>query len=197
MKILAFVDLHSDVRELNKLIEKSKSVDVIICAGDISVFGHNLRYFLNRFSKIKKPFLIIPGNHETPQELRALSKGKNNIVLLHNSSYRLNNVLFIGHGTGGFSVKDEGFLIVKKKLHSFIKNTDKIIFVTHAPPYKTKIDLVNSQHVGSKAIRDFIIREKPLYHISGHIHETENKKDKLNKTVLLNPGYKGVVIDLG
>ncbi len=43
MKVLAFADMHSDTEALKVLIKASKEVDMIICAGDISTFGKDLK----------------------------------------------------------------------------------------------------------------------------------------------------------
>ena len=44
MKILAFVDLHGSLNALKRLSKqiKSKKPDIIVCAGDISIFENNL-----------------------------------------------------------------------------------------------------------------------------------------------------------
>ena len=62
MKILAFVDMHGSLTALEKLVKKIKKnkPEVIVCAGDISIFEQNLDYFIERFDKFNIPFLIIP-----------------------------------------------------------------------------------------------------------------------------------------
>ena len=76
-----------------------------------------------------------------------------------------------------------------KKL-STPKNT---IYVIHAPPFNTKLDIVTTgTHVGSKAVRQFIEKEQPLLTLHGHIHESPNMsgswKDKIGKTICINVG---------
>jgi Icc-related predicted phosphoesterase len=46
MKLLAFVDLHSDFKQLKVLIAKAKEKqpDLLVCAGDISDFGKDIDY---------------------------------------------------------------------------------------------------------------------------------------------------------
>jgi len=38
MKILAFVDVHGSAACLKEIEKKSKKVDIILCAGDLTVF---------------------------------------------------------------------------------------------------------------------------------------------------------------
>ena len=50
MKILAFTDLHSSYDALKKLRNKikKKKPDIIVCAGDISVFEQGLNHLLKQ-----------------------------------------------------------------------------------------------------------------------------------------------------
>jgi Icc-related predicted phosphoesterase len=57
------------------------------------------------------------------------------------------------------------------------KITKPFIFVSHSPPYGTALDVLSSgEHVGSRAVRDFITRwakdGKLLASFHGHIHES-------------------------
>ena len=65
MKILAFVDLHENQTAWKKVKEKAKDVDVVVCAGDISIFEHRLSHFLKELNNLKKPVMMIHGNHES------------------------------------------------------------------------------------------------------------------------------------
>jgi len=76
-----------------------------------------------------------------------------------------------------------------KKLSSH-KNT---IYVIHAPPYNTKLDVIATKvHVGSKAVRNFIEKEQPLLTLHGHIHESPlmsgSWRDKIGNTICINVG---------
>lgn len=195
MKILAFADLHGSKSSLGKLIKKSKNCDIIICAGDISIFSINLKKIILKFKKTKKPLIIIPGNHESPQDLEKIKQ--NFLIPLHEKIYRLNNLVFIGYGTDGFSIKDKEFESFIKKVKTKLKKQDKIILITHGPPHNTKLDkLPYFGHVGNKSYRKAIKILKPFLYISGHLHENFNKKDKINKTFLINPGPEGKLINI-
>jgi len=69
----------------------------------------------------------------------------------------------------------------------------KFILITHNPPFGTNLDRTETgEHVGSKAVREFIEKNKPILAISAHIHEAGGI-DKLGDTVLFYPGvaYEG------
>ena len=62
------------------------------------------------------------------------------------------------------------------------------IFVTHQPPLNTVVDKAwIGKHVGSREIRSFIERAKPVLCITGHIHEAAGV-DAIGDTQIVNPG---------
>ncbi len=69
------------------------------------------------------------------------------------------------------------------------------IYVFHSPPYNTRLDLLpHMQHVGSKAIRQFIETQRPLLVLSGHIHETVDVSgtfvDSINGSICATAGNR-------
>ncbi|MEE9525401.1 MAG: metallophosphoesterase [Candidatus Woesearchaeota archaeon] len=195
MKVLTFVDLHGSKAGLRSIVSRAKKgdVDVIVCAGDFTIFGEEQKEILSRLDKIGKPVLIIPGNHEDPEELRKDCRKFENCKYIHKSAFRLSNYLFIGWGGGGFSFRDKSFEKNVKRFRNMIKEKDKVVLVTHAPPYKTKIDEIYKEHAGNKSYRKFIEKFRPVLSVSGHLHECIGQ-DKIGKTKVINPGYKGKVI---
>jgi len=201
MKLLAFVDLHGSSKALKKIKEKSKKADIIICAGDLTIFETNLDKLLFQLDKLKKPVLIIPGNHESEDSINQLSKMFDNIINIDEKPYETNNHIFIGYGGGGFSMVDKHFIKTSKKFEKKIRKfrTDKekkAVLVTHAPPYKTNIDKILGEPCGNKSIKNFIIKAKPDLAISGHLHETAGKEDKIKNTIVINPGPYGKIIEI-
>src|SRR3989344_4973651 len=105
MKVLAFTDLHANKTKLKILLKKAEFADIILCAGDVSSFSHNLKKILLSFKHLKKPVLIIPGNHETPQDLERVNLPF--LIPIHKKIYQINDLVFIGYGTDGFSREDK------------------------------------------------------------------------------------------
>ncbi|MBD3361384.1 hypothetical protein GF358_01180 [Candidatus Woesearchaeota archaeon] len=194
MKILAFVDLHESLTALKEIEKKAKKADLVVCAGDLTIFETHLEQLMNRLSKIKKPIFMIPGNHETAAVLKKYCSFYNNITFIHKRLKKFKEYYFLGWGGGGFDP-------VEKEFEALVKNIDikgkKIVLVTHAPPSNTKLDRIFKEHHGNKSITRFIKKNKNVVlHISGHFHETWGKKDKINNTPILNPGPKGEIIKL-
>jgi len=198
MKLLAFVDVHTSLKALERIREKSKkeNPDLILCGGDISVFEHGLEYALFILNKFKKPILMINGNHERDTFMRKICKLFENIIFIHKKYYEKNNIIVLGYGGGGFALRDKNFRKISKYFEKIInKNTDKkIILLIHGPPYGTSLDKIVGEHVGNKDIMDFIEKNKIDYVICGHLHENFGKVDKIKNTVLINPGPYGKII---
>ena len=194
MKILAFSDVHGNPTIIKTLLEKANNADILVCAGDISIFSNNLKQILEKFKKTQKQLLIIPGNHESPKDLENIN---NSVISIHKGAYRIDNIVFIGYGTGGFSKVDKEFELFIKKVKPTLRKDDKVILVTHGPPYGTKLDkLPYFEHVGSTSYRKAISQIKPFLYICGHLHENFNKKDKVDKTFIINPGPEGKLINV-
>ena len=200
MKILAFTDLHlsSVAYKKLKLKLKRQKPDLLVCAGDVSIFEQGLDFILKKLDKFNKKTLIINGNHESDKVLNRLCKKYNNLIFMHKKFYKTNDTIFFGYGGSGFSLIEPEFYKTGEKFQKIIrKNKDKkIIFITHAPPYKTNVDLIVGSHCGNKTFRNFVIRNKIDLYICGHLHENFGKKDHIKKTHILNPGPYGKIIKI-
>jgi Icc-related predicted phosphoesterase len=198
MKILAFVDMHGSLKALKKLHEKvmKQKPDLIICAGDFTVFEQNMDYIIHRFSKWKVPVLIVHGNHEDVDVLEHATANLKNVMFMHGKTYNYDHTIFLGHGGGGFSLRDKDFEKATKEFEKKMAGFEKVVLFTHAPPYKTKLDKIMDSYCGCKSIRNFIKKhnKKIVVAISGHLHENSGKEDKIGKTRLVNPSPYGKII---
>lgn len=86
-------------------------------------------------------------------------------------------------------------LSLTKRLILYHKDK-KIILVTHAPPYKTRLDKLAGEHCGNKSIRNFIEKSRSDLVICGHLHENFGREDKIKRTRIINPGHFGKVISI-
>ena len=67
------------------------------------------------------------------------------------------------------------------------------VYVMHAPPFKTKLDIMDDgRFIGSRAIRAFIAKTQPYLTLHGHIHESMEMSgaylDRIGQTICINPG---------
>lgn len=201
MKILSFVDLHGSKRALKALGKKAKEADLIVCAGDVSQFENALESILAKLNSFGKPILIIHGNHEESYVLEQTCKKYENIEFFHKKTKIINDILFIGFGGGGFdreTLKMEKFF---KKSSKKLKKAKKAVFITHAPPYNTKLDKMDfahngNIHNGNNTTRNMIIKYKLNYTICGHFHENWQKHDKIGNGKVINPGPSGAIFTI-
>ena len=190
MKILAFVDLHSSVtalRRVEALIKKEKP-DVVVNAGDFTVFEQNIEDVCRKLAKLHPRQLVVHGNHEE-DSVTALMCKRHGWTFLHKKSVLIDGVTFLGYGGGGFSTTEPAFAAWVKKHPP----SGKSVFVTHQPCYGAAVDNKFGDHVGNKTFTAFIKRYTPVLAISGHIHETAGKVGKVGRTTVANPGPFGKV----
>jgi uncharacterized protein len=92
------------------------------------------------------------------------------------------------------------YYTIKKDLEILYSDTEmnKMICMFHAPPYETSLDRADLDgkfadhapvdvHVGSIAVKDFIINRKPYLTLHGHVHESTRLtgiwQQKLGRTI--------------
>ncbi len=196
MKLLVFTDTHGNKTAIKQVVNKSKEADLLVCAGDISNFSSGLNSILREFKNINKKMLIIPGNHESNEDIQEACRKFDFLINIHLKKYKIKDVVFFGFGTGGFSKVDHELEEVMKILK--FDEKEKLVLVSHGPPFGTKLDYLDNiqSYRGSKTVREFIKKFKPNFAICGHLHENEKKEDKLNDTLILNPGKYGKIIDV-
>lgn len=192
-------------------------------------------FFIPEFAKLKKDVFIIMGNDDFRVNERILQQENKNIKYINKKRYSIFSKNIVGYGfvnPNPFRLKDwekpedgkkeirqfdgeirtveaEGGNI-EEDLNNFKKLSypEKTIYVIHAPPFNTKLDIItNGIHVGSRAVRKFIEKEQPFLTLHGHIHESPEMSgswiDNINKTICINIGshylkneLKFIVIDL-
>ena len=194
MKALAFGDIHGNSTYTHLIKKKAEKCDFILCSGDISNFGVNLKKTLYELNKLKKPIFLVHGNHEDLESIKKLRL--DNIKIVHKTIVKYKDYNITGYGNLGFSERSidvENFI---DRIKSKLKNK-KVIFISHAPPKNTKLDLLPwSGHVGCISFRKAINILNPEIYICGHLHENFGMIQRINNTKTLNPGPKGIIIDL-
>ncbi|MBT9258334.1 MAG: metallophosphoesterase [Clostridiales bacterium] len=86
--VLLVSDIHSNPLALtliSRMVE-AYHVDLVVDAGDLVDWGTDLEAsFLEGIGKLGKPYVLVPGNHDAPEELEQLKKLPNVTVLLGGS----------------------------------------------------------------------------------------------------------------
>ena len=206
MKILAISDLHA--KENQRLYDylEDNNIDLLIVSGDITNFGppEFAEDFLNKVSDLGPTAVAIPGNCDTKDVLEKINKSK--AICAHNDIIEYENLIIYGFGGSNPTPFDTPFEFDDDVIYDHLKklfNSKKAInigkkekesvgkvdiLLTHAPPYDSKVDIIeNGTHVGSEAVKKIIDEYQPRISICGHVHESV-ALDMVGNTVVVNPG---------
>ena len=196
--LLLLSDIHGDERFLDKWEEYLRVIDLIIISGDLSRQGSKLKEILEILGSLDNKCLVIPGNNETPEMIDKFKP--ENVINLHKSFYETENFVFVGFGGSKKTPFSTNFEWEENEVeHDILElanllKEDKInFFITHSPPWGCLLD---NYTLGSKVIRKFIENYKPDFCICGHIHEREGCMCKIGKTICINPGKRGILLEI-
>ncbi|MBN2101832.1 MAG: metallophosphoesterase [Candidatus Aenigmarchaeota archaeon] len=200
MKFLILADVHGDFLKLSQIMKKEKGkYDAIIAPGDFTDM-HDIpdgftqleiaEIVICRMMSSKKPVFAVPGNQD-PYGIMEIFKDYG--INIHADSKIIDGLPIMGWG-GAMTPFDTRFEPTEEETKKYINetykemNNEKFILVVHNPPYNTKLDMVtDKKHVGSRNIRNFIERTRPVLAVSAHIHESDGD-DKIGDTTLFYPG---------
>ncbi len=160
MKILHFSD-HDDP-ELKNLFDLC---DVLISTGDLSTFSfEEIRDVIS-----SKPAFGVYGNHDAPTYLENLG-----IQNVHLKTVQFGNMVIGGYQGCPRYKPGGGPQFTEYEALRDLANFPRVdILLLHAAPFgllDTPGDIV---HKGSKAVRDYVDRTKPLYIFCGHDSPSE------------------------
>ena len=197
MKIYVFADIHEDISAMNKIEEaiKKENPDLIICVGDFTLFEQYMEKMIVWMASLPKPVMVIHGNHETEEITSKYCSFHDNLTFMHKQIKEIDGITFVAHGGGGFSKVYPDFEEFVEKNKEKLTGK-KLVFITHAPPFETAVDLMHIGHVGSQSYKQFINEFKPVLAVSGHIHETFTKEEKIGETIVSNPGPIGKLFEI-
>ena len=198
MKILAFSDVHRDIGFCNALVKRSNEADLVIGAGDFATARRGLKEIIQTLSQIEKPFVLVPGNSESFEELKNECVGCHNMHVLHASTATIAGIPIFGIG-GGIPVTPFGSwsydFSEEEAEHLLSACPSGGILVSHSPP-QGAVDITSAgKSIGSTAIRRTIMEKRPKLCICGHVHSCAGLKAQINETLVVNAGPAGVLLD--
>lgn len=197
MKLLVFSDIHGDMAALERLL--AAEADYYIAAGDLAHFRNGLEQAAAVLERRKDRVWILPGNHEHERDTAALCE-RHGFGHLHMNSFEADgwHVAGLGHSnptpfdTPGESSETE----LAERLEAFA-GIEPLILVCHCPPKNSPLDEAGpGRHFGSTAIASFIERVQPDWFFCGHIHEAAGRKATFGRTIGVNAGKKGWLLEV-
>jgi len=204
VKILFVTDPHGEepcIDYLKRLIKKH-SPDAVLLGGDFE----RASFATAMLEACKVPAYAVHGNMDNQAVVDALGER-----YLHEKTVKICSYVIGGLGGSNPTPFNTPMETTERKLAASLKKLGKTdVLLSHAPPFNTFADeLPNELHVGSKAVRGYLLKQKPLACLCGHVHETQGV-EKLGKTlvckaaplmqktgfVLELPSLKGGVVNL-
>jgi Icc-related predicted phosphoesterase len=198
VKLLAFSDLHCDLAGAAELVERSSEADVVIGAGDFASMHEGLTETIEALAPITKPAILVPGNNETEDELRAAAAAWPSARVLHREGAEVEGIEFWGVG-GGIPVTpwDWSFDLTEGQAReSFVHCPDRAVFVLHSPPQGHCDEDSSGRHLGSVALGDAIADFDPRLAVCGHIHESWGARSVIGRTEIANLGPAGAFFEV-
>ncbi len=194
MNILAFADLHGNTDSIHRVLQQEVKPDLVLLLGDITSFGKRdaAEKVISVLDGYNVQTLGVHGNCDYDSVLEYLRERSIN---LHSHCTIWKGAAFLGVGyslpcpgkTPG-EIDDERFSRFLATAAAELPEGFPTILVTHEPPFDCVADLAyTGNHVGSRAIRDFIEEKQPLACFCGHIHEATGL-DYIGSSLILNPG---------
>ncbi len=171
MRILACADIHGRRRVLDHIIYSIEEYrpEITVIAGDITHFGTGpeVAEILN---EIPGKVLAVPGNCDPKDSVEWISRSK--AKSLHGELVEIGGLKFFGIGGSNVTPFRTMFELSEGEFERHLSGARGIdVLVTHVPPYGILDEPRKGLHTGSRAVRDFVLKEKPILHIFGHIHE--------------------------
>ena len=198
MKLLAFSDLHRDLGQAAELVELSAAADVVIGAGDFASVHEGLEETIEALSAIETPTVLVPGNNETVDALRAATAGWDAATVLHGEGTTIAGAEFFGLGAGipvtpwewSFDLDDAAATALLDDC------PEGAVLVLHSPPQGHCDSAGGDTHFGSPALLAAIEAKRPRLAVCGHIHESWGCESEIGGTPLRNLGPTGTWIEL-
>ncbi len=194
MRILALGDIHGAYAKTEEILIRETAYDLILISGDVTTHGSPAEALnaIKQFQTHGKPIFTVTGNMDSPEIDDALIKRECSI---NAKGVIIGDVGFFGVSAAPFSflhtpyeISEDEILRRAESGWNDVKNVLWKVFVSHTPPYKTKLDrTLMGKHVGSTAIRTFLEQYHPNVVVCGHIHEARGI-DTLGTSQIINCG---------
>ncbi len=194
LKLVLLTDLHQETSGLSGIGRELAEADLVLLAGDLTHFGGRAQAatVVDAVRRHARDVLAVPGNCDDPDVGRYLAEAG---IGLDGRHVVREGVAFLGLGGSLPCPGNTPYERPEAELEAALEAARRgipdgvpLVLLSHQPPRGTAVDrLRNGAHVGSEAVRGFILRHRPLLCATGHIHEARGA-DALEGTRIVNPG---------
>jgi Icc-related predicted phosphoesterase len=198
VRILAFSDLHTDLGQARRLAERSAEADVVLGVGDFASVHSGLAETIEALRAIEAPAVLVPGNNETEEALRAACADWEQAVVLHGEGAEIEGIPFFGLGAGiPVTPWEWSFDLTEEAAAELLEACPEgCVLAVHSPP-RGHVDVSGTgRHLGSEAVLRAIERRRPRLALCGHIHESWGRQSRIGPTPVINLGPEGTVLEV-
>jgi len=201
VRLLLASDLHRNLAAARSLVGRSGDFDVVVIAGDLAIKREGLGEIVDVLAAIERPTVLVSGNAESPDELRAACAAARDGAgwpaarVLHGDGCEIGGVPFFGLG-GAVPVTPFGawsYDIPEPEAADLLAGCpDGAVLVSHSPPNgHVDSDGLGSHH-GSWSVLEAIERTRPRLVVCGHIHASWGERSRMGDTPIVNAGPAAV-----
>jgi Icc-related predicted phosphoesterase len=194
VRIAYVADVHDRFDAVPQVLDQIGSVDVLVVGGDITTYGgpDDAERAIELWRPLAPTLLAVAGNMDSRAiDARLLELG----VSIDGCGHTVGDVGFAGVSAAPrsplrtpYELPDDELAERGARGLSEIRDDRVRIFCPHAPPHGTECDRLRSgEHVGSRALRALVDRERPDVVLCGHIHESR-AIDDVGGVLIVNPG---------
>jgi len=171
---------------------------VVIGAGDFASVHEGLDETIAALAAIETPTILVPGNNETDEALRAAAADWRAAEVLHGEATEIDGVQFFGLGAGIPTTPwDWSFDLSEEEAEERLEPMQEgVVMVLHSPPHG-RCDQSSAGHsLGSRALLEAIEARRPPLAVCGHIHEAWGERSEIGPTRVANLGPGGDFFDV-
>lgn len=193
MKIVALADIHA-AYETARAVLRLEKPGLLILAGDITNAGSSaeMQEALEMLRAECPNILAVAGNMDRPRQDEVLERLG---ISVNGRGVAVGEIGVFGVSGAPVSPLRTVYEITEEEIarraesgYAGVRACSLKIFVPHAPPYGTRLDIIHSGiHVGSAAVRDFVEEHEPDLVVCGHIHEARGI-DSIGTSLIVNCG---------
>jgi len=194
MRLLCLSDIHGEGAGLRDVLREAADADLVVLAGDLTHLGGHAEAeaILGPVLETGIPVVAVAGNMDREGVRQCLEEKRLDI---HARGVLVGQVGFQGLGGGTPSpfrtpwelAEGEAAEYLAAGLPAITAARFKVL-VSHAPPRDTRLDRsFAGAHVGSNAVREFVLAGSVDLCICGHIHESAGE-DTLGGVPCVNLG---------
>lgn len=189
MRVLAFSDPHHSRSRAEVLVAAAREADLVIGAGDFCNMRRELEAALELLAGVTAPLVLVPGNAESADELRAAAPAGAHV--LHGQGCVIGGLRIFGLG---YAVPVTPFGtwscdLSEQQAGEMLEACEGAdILVTHSPPKGVADVTSGGLSVGSTAIRAAIERLQPPLALCGHVHDSWGQEGRIGATRVVNLG---------